>query len=172
MENIKSAEGKVKGHKSRVDEILNNFRSINLNFLVRESSVKTTQWPLIKVINKHDAKNTREYFSNLQKFESDTIRSLAFVKCNNDLREYRLHVEVSKIPNFISSQTHQKGNTVLAEDIRQSCKKISNLCFTLKWKSWTLSFDAYVWLAESKLQNFQKSAKRNLYRWYFWRVWS
>ena len=120
MENIKSAEGKVKGHKSRVDEI-QIFRPITLNFLVRESSVKTTGWPLIKVINKHDAKNTREYFSNLQKFESDTIRSLAFVKCNNDLREYRLHVEVSKIPSFISSQTHQKGNTVLAEDTRQSC---------------------------------------------------
>ena len=41
MENIKSAEGKVKGHKSRVDEI-QIFRPITLNFLVRESSVKTT----------------------------------------------------------------------------------------------------------------------------------
>ena len=71
-----------------------------------------------KKMPQENADRLRMDLSRLESEEQTLLRDLAYAKCQDDLRSYRLHEQIMKIPNFISTQTHTNGGEII-ENVKE-----------------------------------------------------
>ena len=71
-----------------------------------------------KKMSQENADRLRMDLSRLENEEQNLLRDLAYAKCQDDLRSYRLHVEIMKIPNFISNHTYTNGGEII-ENVKE-----------------------------------------------------
>lgn len=78
-----------------------------------ERDIRTIKKLENEPMTEQESKTMNDELKRLETKQHGTMKDLTYVKCENDLRSYRLYSEVMKIPNFVSSHTHQYGNQTI-----------------------------------------------------------